>query len=294
MNWTAINFDWNQIRGFLATVEEGSFSAAARATGTTQPTLSRQIAALEAALGVTLFERAGRVPQLTQAGLELVDHVRAMGEAAHRISLSASGQAQAVAGLVRVTASDIFSAWLLPPLVRDLHRQAPGIEVDIVAANDIRDLAHREADIAIRHVRPDQPDLIAKHLQDATARFYAAGSYVAAYGAPRGRDIQGHHFISFGDVDQMIGYISALGLTPRRDQFRAGSANGIVAWEMLRLGLGVAIMADAVAQLTPGVVPVLEDVPPVTFPIWLTTHRELHTSRKIRLVFDHLAAHFRA
>jgi len=100
MNWQSVSFDWNQARAFLVTAEQGSLSAAARALGLTQPTLGRQVAALEEKLGVTLFERGRRSLFLTQSGLELLDHVRMMGDAAGRISLTASGQSQAIEGLV--------------------------------------------------------------------------------------------------------------------------------------------------------------------------------------------------
>jgi DNA-binding transcriptional LysR family regulator len=85
MNWDDIAFDWNQVRAFLATSEEGSLSAAARALNQTQPTLSRQVTGLEQSLGVTLFERGHRQVRLTVAGLELLEHVRAMAEAANLI-----------------------------------------------------------------------------------------------------------------------------------------------------------------------------------------------------------------
>ena len=108
MEWQSVAFDWNQVRAFLVTAEEGSFSAAARALGLTQPTLGRQVAALEDYLGVTLFERLGRSLSLTQSGLELLDHVRAMGDAASRISLTASGQSQRIEGQVCITATDVL------------------------------------------------------------------------------------------------------------------------------------------------------------------------------------------
>ena len=111
MEWQSVAFDWNQVRAFLVTAEEGSFSAAARALGLTQPTLGRQVAALEDHLGVTLFERLGRSLSLTQSGLELLDHVRAMGNAASRISLTASGQSQRIEGQVRITATDLMRTW---------------------------------------------------------------------------------------------------------------------------------------------------------------------------------------
>lgn len=290
MNWQTVAFDWNQARAFLATVEEGSLSAAARALGLTQPTLGRQVAALEEDLEILLFERVGKSLVLTPSGLELLDHVRAMRDAANRISLTASGQSQTIEGQVRITASDVMSAHTLPPAVGRLREIAPLLEIDIVAANDIRDLQLREADIAIRHVRPEQPDLIARHVSDATAHFYALKPYLDRHGRPDSIEtLADHAFIGFGDNDLMIERLNAFGLSLTRENFRLGSESGVVAWEMARHGLGIIVMSDEVAADTPGMERVMPDMDPFVFPIWLTTHRELHTSRRIRLVFDLLA-----
>ncbi|MEL6416189.1 MAG: LysR family transcriptional regulator, partial [Pseudomonadota bacterium] len=174
MNWQAISFDWNQVRAFLATAEEGSLSAAARALGQTQPTLSRQVAALEEELGVTLFERAGRAMALTSAGADLLDHVRVMADAANRISLSASGQSQTIAGKVVITATGNMATRQLPPIIKKIHAVAPELEIDILPSNEVQDLTRREADISIRHARPEQPDLIAKLLMETKAHLYAS------------------------------------------------------------------------------------------------------------------------
>lgn len=290
MNWQAITFNWNQVRAFLVTAEEGSLSAASRALGQSQPTLGRQVAALEKELGVVLFERVGRSLTLTPSGLELLDHVRAMGEAANRISLTASGQSQAIDGRVLITASDIMSAYILPPVVKRLRDMAPLLEIDIVAANDIRDLQRREADIAIRHVRPEQPDLIARLVREATGHFYAAGSYLDRRGRPTTlAELSGHDFIGFGDNDRMLEYLNPICPGLSHSNFRLGSKSGIVAWEMAKNGLGIVPMSDEVGATTPGIERVPVDMDPFVFPIWLTTHRELHTSRRIRLVFDLLA-----
>lgn len=290
MNWQSVTFDWNQARAFLATVEEGSLSAAARALGLTQPTLGRQVAALEEALGILLFERVGKSLVLTPSGLELLDHVRAMCDAANRISLTASGRSQTIEGQVRITASDVMSAHLLPPALARLRESAPLLEIDVVAANDIRDLQLREADIAIRHVRPEQPDLIARHVSDATAHFYASKSYLDRHGRPDSFDaLTDHLFIGFGDNDRMIERLNASGLSLARENFRLGSESGVVAWEMARHGLGVIVMSDEVADNAPDIERLLPEMEPFVFPVWLTTHRELHTSRRIRLVFDLLA-----
>ena len=153
-----ISFDWNRARAFLITAEEGSFSAAARALRSTQPTVGRQVAGLEEELGVTLFERVGTRLELTVSGLELLEHVRAMGDAANRTSLVATGQSESVEGNVSITASEAIAAFLLPPILEKLRRSHPGITLELVISNEARDLHRREADIAIRNFEPEHPD----------------------------------------------------------------------------------------------------------------------------------------
>lgn len=285
--------DWNHIRAFLATAETGSLSAAARQLRLTQPTLSRQVAALEEDLGVMLFERVGRALALTEAGQELLSHSRKMGKAADSLSLAATGQAQSIDGTVRITASDVLSAYLLPPVLRQLRQRAPRLTIDVVAANDIRDLMRREADIAIRHVRPDQPELIARLVQEASAHFYAASSYLERRGRPASpEDLAGHDFVSSGEAARMIAFLEPLGIHLTPENFPIGSNSGLTAWELVKQGFGISPMADDVAVPTPGIERVLPEMEPILFPIWLTTHRELHTSRRIRLVFDLLAEFF--
>ena len=293
MNWQSVTFDWNRARAFLVTVEEGSLSAAARALGLTQPTLGRQVSALEDELGVTLFERVGRSLELTESGHELLEHVRAMGEAASHVSLTASGQSQSIEGEVCITTSDVLSAYLLPPVIQQLRKFAPGIEIDVVASNSVSDLQRREADIAIRHVPPAQPDLIARRLRDSTAHLYAAQSYLDEFGRPGSTDaLNEAAFIGIGRVDGVIEVLNDWGASLSPANFAVSSANGVVAWELAKQGLGICVMADDVAALSPHMERVLPDRGPLKFPVWLATHRELHTSRRIRLVFDYLAEAF--
>lgn len=287
MDWNSVSFDWNQVRAFLATVEEGSLSGAARVLGQTQPTLGRQVTALEDKLNIVLFERIGKSLVLTQSGIEFLDHARAMWEAANRISLTASGQSQSIEGRVRITASDVMSAFTLPPALMKLREIAPLLDIDVVASNDIRDLQLREADIAIRHIRPEQPDLIARKVSEKSAHFYASKSYLDAKGRPGSLlELSNHDFISFGNVPLMIETLAPLGLSLSQQNFRIGSESGLVAWELAQQGLGVIVMSDDVAKRAPNIECVLPDMVPIVFPIWLTAHRELLTSRRIRLVFD--------
>lgn len=290
MNWNAVSFDWNQARAFLATVEEGSLSAAARQLGLTQPTLGRQVAALEAALDVTLFERIGKSLVLTESGLELLDHVRAMFDAANRVSLTASGQSQAIEGRIRITASDVMSAYILPEALKKLREIAPLVDIDVVAANDIQNLQLREADIAIRHVRPEQPDLIAKLIGDGAAYFYASKSYLRKHGRPTSKsDLTNHSFIGFGDNQRMVDTLNQMGMSLTPGNFRVGSKNGLVAWELARSGMGIVIMSDKVGEPSKDMERLLPEMDPMLFPIWLIAHRELHTSRRVRVAYDLLA-----
>src|SRR5258705_5887946 len=123
MDWRSVRFDWNHARAFLVAAEEGSFSAAARALATAQPTIGRQVGALEEELGVVLFERIGSKLRLTTAGADLAEYVRAMGAAASQLSLVATGQSLALEGPVCITSSELIAAHLLPPIVARLRRE---------------------------------------------------------------------------------------------------------------------------------------------------------------------------
>lgn len=287
MNWQAISFDWNQVRAFLATVEEGSLSAAARALGQTQPTLSRQVSGLEQDLGVILFERGPRTMALTDAGVELVDHVRLMGEAAAHLSLAASGQSQAVEGQVSITATDMMATYLLTTALRKIRESAPNIVVELIASNDVRDLTKREADIAIRHARPEQPDLIARLVGNASAHLYASKSYLTRAGHPVSTDeLSTLSFIGMPPDGSFLSTMHALGLELRAEQFKVRTASGTSVIELVRQGLGISFLPRQAAELFPELVPVLIDRISIPVPVWLVTHRELHTSRRIRVVYD--------
>lgn len=282
--------DWNHLRAFLATAETESLSGAARRLGLTQPTLSRQIAALENTLSLMLFERVGRGLALTDAGRELMTHVQDMGLAARRTAISANGQQSDLTGWVRITASDIMSAHMMPDVVAQLRKLAPQMQVDIVATNDISDLMRREADIAIRHVRPDQPDLIARLVGESHGYFYGAKSFLDKVGRPKTKqDLAQLDWVAFGDVDEMIDYLAALDIPLSSSGCRVSSRNGLIAWELAKAGLGLCPMDSAVGDSAIGMERVLPTIGEITFPTWLVAHREIHTSPKIRLVFDVLA-----
>ncbi|MCP4382278.1 MAG: LysR family transcriptional regulator, partial [Hyphomicrobiales bacterium] len=198
----------------------------------------RQVSALEDELGVVLFERVGRGLTLTPSGLDLLDYVREMGDAAGRVSLAAGGRSQSIEGTICITASEIYSAFLLPPIIARLRREAPGIEVEIVASNATIDLRRREADIAVRSVRPTQPDLIATKVRDDRARLYAAKRYLRRIGNPaRPEDLSRADFIAFDTTDVMLNGLNQLGLRLTRANFPVLSSNHMVHWELVKQGV---------------------------------------------------------
>ncbi|MBV2359583.1 LysR family transcriptional regulator [Thalassococcus sp. CAU 1522] len=289
MDWRSVKFDWNRARAFLVTAEEGSLSAAARALGMTQPTLGRQVAALEDELGVSLFERVGRGLSLTDAGMELLSHVRAMGEAAAGVSLAASGQATSVEGHVAITASEIYSWWLMPRLVRLLRDTAPGVTIEVVASNEIRDLKRREADIAIRNARPDQPDLIGRLVAEDQGGFYGHRDYIARAGPfDTAEDLGRAQFIGFADQTMFMQALVKRGIPVTASSFPVAAGNHIVNWEMARAGLGLGVVPRGLGDADPDMQRVEIDIKEFTFPVWLVAHRELRTSPRVRLVFDTL------
>ncbi|WP_235000774.1 LysR family transcriptional regulator [Pseudooctadecabacter jejudonensis] len=282
--------DWNHLRAFMVTAEAQSLSAAARILGLTQPTLSRQVAALEDRLGLLLFERVGRGLALTDAGREVLTHVQPMGHAAHSATIAASAQRSDLTGWVKITASDIMSATLLPAVISAVRKTAPQLQVEVVATNDISDLMRREADIAIRHMRPEEPDLVARMVREAKGYFYANRSYLDRVGRPNTRaDMAKMDWVAYGNIDRMVEYMTGLDIPLTPDNFRTSSADGLVAWEMGRAGLGICPMDESVGAAAPEMEALLPETLQVAFPVWLVAHRELHTSPKIRLVFDMLA-----
>ena len=192
--------------------------------------------------------------------------------------------------MVSISASDAVAAYLLPRILHHIRQAAPRVIVEVVSSNALSDLRRREADIAIRHVSSSEPDLIARLLREATASFYASDAWVKAHGHPRTADeAVAHELIGMDRSGRFLEHLRAHGLPLTTANFMLYSENSVTAWEMVRQGLGIGAMMDDVARVTPGVVRVLDEVAPIRFPIWLVTHRELRTARRIRMVFDLLA-----
>ncbi|WP_282026310.1 LysR family transcriptional regulator [Limimaricola cinnabarinus] len=293
MDWRSVTFDWNRARAFLVTAEEGSLSAAARALKLAQPTLGRQVEALEAELGVALFERSGRGLRLTPAGHDLLEHARAMGEGARALSLAAWGQTEALEGDVAISASDAYASYLLPPILDRLHRQEPRIRIEVVVSNALSDLSRREADIAVRNVRPTEPDLIGRRVRDAQARLYAAPGYLDRLGRPG--VAQGFSAAEFVEIDasgSLMGLLNTKGFNLDEGNFPYRCRNFTVMWEIVRQGMGIGILDDRIGDTDPLVERAVPGFAAIDFPVWIVAHRDIARSRRLRVVFDALVEGF--
>jgi len=291
MDWRSIQFDWNQARAFLVTAEEGTLSAAARALGMTQPTLGRQVSALEQTLGTQLFDRIGTGLTLTPTGLELLAHVKQMGEAANALSLSAAGLSMTLEGNVCISATESMAYFTLPPLIAELRGLYPGIQIEIEVSNETRDLNRREADIALRAYRPTQHDLIVKRLKAYEARLYATPSYLNKLEKEHGKNvIQYGDFIGFSSTSDYPNQLKErLGLEVKTEQFPLLTMNHLVHWQLVKQGLGIGVMTTDVGDKEKQVVAVQPNEPTIQGELWLVTHSELRTNLRIRKVFDFLA-----
>ena len=290
MDWNAISFDWNRARAFLVTAEEGSLSAAARALGLAQPTLSRQVEALQKELGVVLFERFGRGLELTPAGASLVEHAKVMGQGAMALSVAAQGQSDEISGPVTISASDAYAGLWLPKILQKLRQQEPGLLIRVVAENSASDLMRREADIAIRNFRPKEPELVAKKIEETTASFFASTDYIARHGVlETAEDWDNANLIVPGETSAFLAALKASGL-PVTDKSVAYECSSYLAmWEMVRNGLGVGILDSRLGDSEPGVERASTMAFDMLFPIWLVAHRDILSNARLRLVYDFLA-----
>jgi len=286
----AMDFDWALMRSFLAVMDSGSLLGAARRLGGSQPTLGRHVAQLEAQLGVPLFERTGHGLRATDAARTIAEHARAMQQGADAVARALARSQAGIAGTVRVSASRPVASFLLPPLLADLRLREPQLEIEVVSSNEVSNLLRREADIAIRMVRPTQASLIARKVATVSICACAHEDYLRRKGVPRTpQELLRHELIGYDRDDIILRGCRAMGLEVGRDAFALRSDDDIVLWQAIRAGLGVGFAARYIAAGDPRVRPVLPDLPIPELPVWLTVHREIRASGRIRAVYDFLA-----
>jgi DNA-binding transcriptional LysR family regulator len=283
--------DWSLLRSFLAVVEGGSLSAAAKNTGATQPTLSRHIRELETALGVILFTRSVQGLHPTQSALALIDDAQAMGKAAETLSLKAQGRSHQLFGTVRITASVIVANLMLPPMLASLRSAEPSIQIEVVASDTNQNLLRRDADIAIRMADPTQKALIAQKLGDTPIALFATRGYFDI----RGRictkeDLQSHDLIGLDRSEFLLKVFAEHGVALTREAFAFRTDDSMLAWNLLLAGAGIGIAQVVLANRHPELERVHGGISLGALPVWLVMSEEVRNNARIRRVADLLSA----
>ena len=282
---------WDLYRSFLAVLRLGSLSAAGRALGLTQPTVGRHIAMLQASLGGrVLFTRSQTGLMPTAAAHELRPHAEDMAAAAAAFVRIGSGNLEETAGVVRLAAADVVGVEVLPSILADFRYQYPNTVIELSVSNQMADLLRRDADIAVRMVRPKQKALLAKRVGKIVLGFYAHRRYLERYGYPeRLEDLAHHTLIGFDRVAPAADFLEASPIPVSRELFAFRCDNDVAGLAALRSGFGIGICHTAIARRDPNLLPLLSKQFKVELEIWIVMHNELKRISRMRLMFDHLA-----
>jgi DNA-binding transcriptional LysR family regulator len=275
---------WELFGAFLAVVETGSLSAAARSLGVAQPTVRRHVHDLEQRLGAVLFTRSPAGLSPTPVALAAVPHARAIAASARAFVRSASDTA-AARGTVRLAASEIVGVEVLPAILAALARTDPEIQIELVLSNRNEDLLRRDADVAVRMMRPTQAGLVARRIGDIQVGLFATAGYLARHSAPkRAADLLDHALVG-GDRDRgMVDALESAGVAARPASFALRTDNHVAQLAAVRAGLGIGACQVALAR------DLVRVLPRVAFPLdtYVVMHEDLRGVARARRVFDHL------
>jgi DNA-binding transcriptional LysR family regulator len=286
--------DWDLFQSLHAVLEAGTLSAAAKLRGLTQPTLGRHIETLEQRLGSPLFLRSPRGLQPTDLALELRPHLNEMASAASAAVRDASGAADSLVGSIRITASEVVGAEVLPPMLTAFREQHPGVIIELMLSNVADDLSRREADIAVRMTPPSQNALVARKVGEVTLGFYATADYLARHGTPISfEELETHTLIGFDSPARTIKELPGVNIAVSREIFTFRSDSDLAQLAATRAGFGIGATQDVIANRY-GLVRVLPEHTLFHLGIWIVMHENLKGSRRMRLMFDHLVDGFSA
>jgi DNA-binding transcriptional LysR family regulator len=272
---------WSLIEAFVRVADAGSLTHAARQLRVSQPTLSRQIQALEEQLGVGLFVRHARGLRLSERGADLLAAAREVDNDVQTFLRRAMGLREEPEGSVRISAAEPVAIHVLMPALAQLRAEHPRVSLELVADNSASNLSRREADVAVRMFRPTQPDLVAKRLGRVELGLYASRAYIERNGIPRGvHDVEGHTLIGFDRDASWHATILALGLTPELFTVRTDSIAAQT--EAVRAGVGIGALHANLARRDPQLVRVLDEVPIEPLEVWLVVHQDVRANAAVR------------
>ena len=279
---------WDFYRTFLAVLEHGSLSAAARELGLTQPTVGRHIDALEQSVGAELFTRSQQGLLPTDTALVLKPYAETLASTTAALLRAASGSKDKVSGTVRISASEVIGAEVLPPILAKLQASYPDLIVELSASDTVEDLLQREADIAVRMVAPAQEALLARHIGIISLGLFAHRSYIERYGKPETlEELRRHKLIGF---DRQTAYIRMmLKRYPMLEgvSFSFRSDHSIALHNALRAGIGIGFYQIPFASRDPNLMQILPEIE-VEIDTWIVMHENLKTSPRCRVTFDAL------
>jgi len=282
--------DWERHRAFLAVLSEGSLSGAARALGVAQPTVRRRIADLETSLGVVLFTRTPAGLDPTETAHALAGHAEAMAHAAAAFARTASAEAGEVAGVVRVTASEVIAIEVLPPILAALQASHPGLVIILSPTNRNEDVLRREADIAVRMARPTQEGLVARLIGAVTLGLHARRDLLDRHGMPETiADVRRYGVIGPEHDNDILRSLRFGGVQVQPADFSFRSDSDVAQLAALRAGVGIGVCQIPLAARDPSLVRLLPDLFEYPLETWVVTHEDLRGVARIRAVFDHLA-----
>lgn len=286
--------DWDSYRSFLAVLEEGSLSGAARRLGLTQPTLGRHIEMIEAALQQALFVRSQRGLTPTPAAEALRPYAEALKANAEALVRAASRRPAEVEGVVRVTASEVVAAEVLPYILTGAADRHPKLRFELEGSNRTADLLHRGADIAVRMTDPAQQSLVSTKVGEVEIGLYATPAYVARRGRlERLQDAAGHALIGYARETPYIRALAAGLPLPPAETFTLRTDNDLAALGAVRAGFGIGFCQSGIARRE-GWIRLLAEVFAIRLPTWVVTHEDLKASPACRAAFDLLAEGMRA
>jgi DNA-binding transcriptional LysR family regulator len=286
--------DWDKLRIFYAVAEAGSFTHAGDTLNLSQSAVSRQISTLEESIGVTLFHRHARGLILTEEG-ELLH--KTAGEIFGKLAMiegQLADSRQLPEGPLRITVAEfIGSTWLAPKLAQ-LRKDHPDIQLTMLLDDRILNLGMREADAAIRLYKPEQPDLVQKHLTSIHIHLCASEDYLKARGTPKTlKDLKDHTLIGYPDnvpapfADPNWLFRAAdIDVDNHGDTVLLNSIYGI--YEAVKAGAGIAALPDYIVAKDKDIVRILPEAtrPPVE--VYFVYPEERRHSKRIAIFKDFL------
>ena len=285
--------NWDDARVFLAVCRESTLRGAARVLGVDQATVGRRVSALEKTLEATLFLRTSEGYALTAVGEAALLAVEKMEHSALELQRRIQGLDDRLTGTVRVTTTDSMAIDFLIPAIARLHERHPDVRVQLDASTQLLSLSKREADIAVRNTRPDNPDLIARRIARWPVGLFASQDYVNAHGVPApGSAFEGHDLVVYQPYLQGNKELTLVSEPVGRGRIVSSLSSGLLVRRAIAAGIGLGEIPvymgerDGLVRLWP------ERTRPLPYDVWLVTHAGLRHTARVRAVIDEIVEGF--